>query len=156
MASCHKACLSLEILHFNVKHHMAIDIPKPIGWLLAFGYNLEYDLHIFHFFLYGVSPEGISILLVNDICLIDHLKQLEPKFMGPFKVLSAAFSHHGDDSVPFFQDMMNQPVKCWFIFYAMSYSIFCNLDWMQFLKVGKLLPLCGSVFPFVTNVLISC
>ena len=103
----HQVCLSLEILHFNVKHHMAVDILKLIGRLLTLRSNLECNFHIFHFLLYGISPEGISVFLVNGICLIDHLRQLEPKFMGSFKVSSAVLSHHGDNLVPFLLDMMN-------------------------------------------------
>ena len=109
---------------------MAVDILKLIGWLLALGYNFECDLHILHFFLYGISPEGIPILLVNGICLIDHLRQLEPKVMGSFKVSSAMLSHHEDNLVPFPWDMMGPPVECWFILYALSYSIFGSLDWV--------------------------
>ena len=115
---------------------MAVDILKPIGWLLALRYNLEYNLYIFHFFLYGILPEGISILLINGICLTDHLRQLKLKFMCPFKVLSTALSHHRDNLVPFLQDMMDPLVKYLFIFNALSYGIFSNLDWMQFFKVG--------------------
>ena len=107
---------------------MAVDILKLIGWLLAIKDNQECNLHIFYFFLYGILPEGIPILLVNDICLIDHFRQLDPKLMGPFNIPSTTFSHHGDYPVPFLQDMMDRPVECWFIFNAFSYSIFGNLD----------------------------
>ena len=47
MASCYQACLSLEILHFNVKYHMIIDILITIRlpW-----YDLECILPIFIYF----------------------------------------------------------------------------------------------------------
>ena len=115
---------------------MAVDILKPIGWLPALGNNLECNLHMFHFFLYGILLECIFILLLNGICLIDHLRQLKPKVMGHFKISSMMFSYYGDNLVPFLQNMMNPPVKCWFIFDALSHSIFGNLDWMPFLNVG--------------------
>ena len=39
---------------------MAIDILKPIWWLLTFGYNLECNLYIFHFFLYDILSESVT------------------------------------------------------------------------------------------------
>ena len=112
----------------GMKHHMALGMLKSIGRLFGLRYNLECNLHIFYFFLYGILPEGITILLVNGIHLVDHLRQLQAKFMSLFKVFSAAFSHHGDNLVPFLQDTMNPPVKHWFIFYTFSYSIFGKVD----------------------------
>ena len=123
----------MEIINFNVKHHMAVDILEPIGWLLALGYRLDCDLH---FILDGILPESVSIFLVNGICLFDWLRELKPKLMGPFKVLSTASSHHGEKSVPFLQDMMNPPNKSWFMLDALCHGIFANLDWMQFFAIG--------------------
>ena len=77
-----------------------------------------------------LSPESISILLANGISLFDHHRELKFKFMGAFKVSNTVLSHHADDSVSFLQDMMNPPVKCWFILDASCYSIFGNLDWV--------------------------
>ena len=85
---------------------------EPIGWLFALGYSLEFDLHILNFFLYGILPQSVSILLVNIINLFGHLRQLGPKFMVCFKVLSTVPFYHGDDFVPFLQDMINAPVRC--------------------------------------------
>ena len=120
------------------------------------GYNLECNLHVLHFFLYGVSPDTISFFLVNGISLFDLLSQLEPKFIGSIKVLSAVPSHHGDDSVSFLQDMMNPPVDSWFILNGMCYGIFSNLDWVQLVKMGSLLQQYGAIFLFATNVPTSC
>ena len=129
----------MEILHFTIKHHVAVDILKTIRWFLAIRYNLECNLHIFHFFLYGILPEGISTLFINGICLIDCLRQLDTKLMGLSKVPNATFSHNEGYPVPFPEDVMNPPVECWFMFYSLFYNIFSNLGWMQFLKVGKFL-----------------
>ena len=71
---------------FNVKHYMAIDIMKPTVRLLVLRYGLEYDLHIFQLFLYGISLRSNPSLLVHDNCLFGHLWQLEPKFMVSIKV----------------------------------------------------------------------
>ena len=56
--------------------------------------------------------------------------------MGPFKVSSTTLAYYGDNSVSFLQDMMNPPVKCWFMLNALCYNIFGNIDWMQLLKIG--------------------
>ena len=69
-------------------------------------------------------------------CLLNHLKQLKFKFMGPYKVLRTVLSHHGDHMVPFLQDIVNPSVRCWIMLNALSYHIFCNLYWIWFLKVG--------------------
>ena len=122
-------CLFLEILHFNVKHYVAVDTFEAIRWLLALRYSLECNLHIFHLFLNGILSDGISILLINGISLVDCLRQLKPKFIDPFKVSSTAPFHNGDNSIPFLQDIMNPSVKCWFMLNAMCYGIFGNLDW---------------------------
>ena len=91
--------------------------------LLALGYNLDWDLHIFHFFLCSISPENVSILLVDGISLIDRLRQLEPKFMVSFQILNTKPSHYGDNSILFFRDMMNPPAKCWFMLNALLWHI---------------------------------
>ena len=91
----------MEILNFNVKHHVAVDMLKPTGWLLTLRYNLECNLHIFHLFLNGVLQDSIFALLVGGISLFNHLRQIEPKFMGPFKVSKNVLSHYGDNSVSF-------------------------------------------------------
>ena len=75
----------MEILHFNAIHHVAVDILKPIGWFLTLMISLEYNLHVFHLFLYGFLSEGISVLLFDGNHLCDHLRQLDPKFMGPLR-----------------------------------------------------------------------
>ena len=74
----------MEILHFNVERHVAVDILELIGLLLALRYNLECDFQTFHLFLNGILPESISILLVDGMSLFDCLRQLKPKFMGSF------------------------------------------------------------------------
>ena len=51
----------------------------------------------------------MSILLTNGISLVNCLRQLESKLIGPFKVSSTVLSHHDDNSVSFLQDMMNPP-----------------------------------------------
>ena len=81
VASHHLACLSLEIIQINVENYIAIDVLKFIGWLLALGNSLECNLCLVHLFLYTISPESVSMLLVNSISLIDHLWQLKPKFI---------------------------------------------------------------------------
>ena len=122
-----KVCLFAKILHFNDKHHVAVDKLKPIGWHLAFRYNLQCDLHIFHLFLNSILPEGISILLVNGISLFNCLRQLKPKFVGYFKLSQTALSNY-ESYTAFFQDMVNLPVQCWFMLNALSYGIFGNLN----------------------------
>ena len=70
------------------------------------------------FFLLFFSV-SISVVLISGISLVDYLRQLEPKFMGPVKASIIVQSHHEDDSVPVLQDMMNPPVKCWFVLKAL-------------------------------------
>ena len=85
---------------------MAIHVLITIGWLLTFCYGLKCNLHILHFLPHGLLPECISILLIADKHLFDHLRQLMPKFMGPFKILKTAPFHHGNYYVSFVQDMI--------------------------------------------------
>ena len=73
---------------------MNIEILKPTGWLLAIGCNLECNFCIFHLFLYGISPESISALLINGISLIDLFSKHKPKFMDSFKISSTEPFHH--------------------------------------------------------------
>ena len=91
----------------------------------------------FHLFLNSISPESISICLVDGNCLFDHLRPLEPKLMGSFKVSSTAPFHHGDNSVSFLQNMMNQPVKCWFMLNALSYGIWTTWIGCNSLKLDN-------------------
>ena len=85
---------------------------------------------------YSFFPDSICILFVNGISIFDHLRQFEPKFMGPFKVSSSVLSLFEDNSVSFLQDIMNPPVGSWFILDALCYDMFGNLDWVQLLEIG--------------------
>ena len=67
-----------------------------------------------------------SILLINSISLFDRFRQHNFKFMGSFKILSAVQFHHENYSVSILQDMMNTPVKCWFMLNALCYGIFSD------------------------------
>ena len=104
---------------------MANDILITIGCLLTFWYDLECNPNIFHLSFYGISPESISILLVNGNNLPDDLGHLEPKFICPLKVLSNAPFHHGYNSASFLQDMVIPPIDGLFILYSATW-IRCN------------------------------
>ena len=127
-------CLSAEILQFNVKHHAAIDILKPIGGLLALGiiWNVIFTFPI----CFSMASCQRVLLLFNNISLFYHFRQLKSKFAGPFKISRTVLSHHGDDSIPSLQDIINPPVKHWFMLNALCCVIFGNLDWVQLFKIG--------------------
>ena len=67
------------------------------------------DFLISHFFFYGILPDDISILVIDGNSLFDCLRQLEPKFMGPFKVSSTVSFQHGHYDVSFLHVVSNSP-----------------------------------------------
>ena len=83
----------------------------------------------FQLLFFEILPESVSILLVNGNYLFDHLWQLKPKLIGPFRVMSTTLFHHGNCSVSFLLDIGNPPVKDRLLIYALGYGIFGNLHW---------------------------
>ena len=105
MASYHQACISLEIFHFNVEHHIAIEKSEKFEAFTPPG-NMKCDLYIFHLFSYDIMTIGISFLLVDDNSLFNCLRQLVPKLMGSLKV-SSTVPHHSCIIVYFLDEPTN-------------------------------------------------
>ena len=88
-------------------------------------YNLECNHYILHLFLYGITPENVSVLLVNGISFNDHLLQLTHKFMCSFRY--QALSNLAYNFGPFLRTWLTDQLKIVFMLDALNYDIFGNL-----------------------------
>ncbi len=77
--------------------------------------DLKGDTNILHFLGNGVSPEGITILLIKLKGFFDGLRQDNAKFMCPFQITGVPLSYKRNNAVPFPQDMRYPPVESWFM-----------------------------------------
>jgi hypothetical protein len=109
--------------------------------------DFEGNTNVLHLLGSGVSPEGITILLVKLKGFFDGLRQVNAKFTGPFQITGIPFSHKRNNAVPLPQDMKNPPVESWFMVNAQDLSIFGCFDRVRLLKVSKVLPRCRALFP---------
>ena len=101
----------MEILYLNVKHYVAVNMLKSIGWLLTLRYELEYNFHIFHLFLNGFFlPKSISVLLVNGNHLVN-CKAAGTHTYESFLGIKHCAIQHKNNPVSFLTDMMNPLVK---------------------------------------------
>ena len=120
---------------------------QPQGTFSSFG--MIWNVTVPFFISYAMeSCQIVFILLANGNCLSHHIRQLNHKFLGPFKISSTApLYYNGYNPISFLQDMANPSVEDCFILYVLSYGIFCNLDHVWLHKIGQLLPWHGATFP---------
>jgi hypothetical protein len=109
--------------------------------------DFEGNTNILHFLGNGVSPEGITILLIELKDFFDGLRQFNAKFMGPFQITGVPLSYKRNTSAPLPRDMRNPPVESWFMVNAKDLSIFGCFNRVRLLKASKVLPRCRAVFP---------
>ncbi len=99
----------------------------------------------------GVSPEGITILLVELKGFFDGLRLFNAKFMGPFQIRGILFSYKRNNAVPL-------PQESWFMVSAQDLSIISCFNRVRLIKVSKIpprrrafLPLAASCQPMVEH-----
>jgi hypothetical protein len=101
--------------------------------------DFEGNTNVLHFLGNGVSPEGITILLIKLKGFFDGLRQFNAKFMGPFQITGVPLSYKRNNAVPLSQDMRNPSVESWFMVDAQNLSIFGHFNRVRLLKVSKVL-----------------
>jgi hypothetical protein len=113
--------------------------------------DFEGDTNVLHLLGNGISPEGITILLVKLKGFFDGLRQFNAKIMGPFQITEILFSYKRKNAVPLLQDMRNPPVESWFMVNAQDHSIFGCFNRVSLLKVSKVLPRRRAIFPLAAE-----
>ncbi len=73
-----------KVFHFDLKYHMPGYLLVTNWRRLPIKQDFEGDANVLHLLGNGVSPEGITILLVKLKGYFDGLRQFNAKFMGPF------------------------------------------------------------------------
>ena len=132
--------LAAEVFHLHVEDHMAGYFLIADRRRLPIREDFESDTNVFHFLGNRVSPEGIAILFVKVKGFCYGLRQIDAKFMCPFKESRASLLHEQNDTVSLFEDMGHPLVESWFAVKANNFSIFGNLNRMRFLEVSKIHP----------------
>jgi hypothetical protein len=119
-----KSGFASKVFHFDVKYHMTGYLLVTNRRRLPIKQDFEGNTNVLHLLGNGVSPEGITILLVKHKGFFDNLRQFNAKFMGLFQIMRVLLSHKRNNVVPFPQDMRNPPVESWFVVNAKDLSIF--------------------------------
>ncbi len=148
MPTGNKSGFVSKVFNFDVKYHMA-------GYLLVTNWrglpikqDFEGDTNILHFLGNGISPEGITILLIKLKGFFDGLRQFNAKFMGPFQIMGVPLSYKRNNAVPLPQDTRNPPVESQFMVNAKNPSIFGCFNREE---VSKVLPRRRVVFPLAAK-----
>ncbi len=151
MPTSNKSSFASKVFHFDVKYHM-------IGYLLITNWrrlpikqDFEGGTNVLHLLGNGVSPEGITIILVKLKGCFDGLRQFDAKFMGPFQITGIPFSYKRNNAVLLPQDMRNPSVESWFMVNAQDLSIFGCYNRVRLLKVSKVLPRRRAIFPLAAE-----
>jgi hypothetical protein len=113
--------------------------------------DFEGNANVLHLLGNGVSPEGITILLIKLKCFFDGLWQFNAKFMGPFQITGVQLSYKRNNAVPLPQDMRNPPVESWFMVNAQDLGIFGCFNRVRLLNVSKVLPRRSTIFPLAAK-----
>jgi hypothetical protein len=118
-----KSGFASKVFHFVVKYHMAGYLLVTNWHRLPVKQDFEGDANVLHFLGNGISPEGITILLIKLKGFVDGLRQFNAKFMGPFQITGVLLSYKRNYAVPLPQDMRNPPVESWFMVNAQDLGI---------------------------------
>jgi hypothetical protein len=135
-----KSGFASKVFHFNVKYHMTGYLLVTNWCRLPIKQDFEGDTNVLHLLGNGISPEGITILLVKLKGFFDGLRQFNAKFMGPFQITGVPLFDKRNNALPFPQDMRNPPVESWVMVNANDLSIFGCFNRVILLKVSKVLP----------------
>jgi hypothetical protein len=146
-----KSSFASKVFHFDVKYHMAGYLLVTNWCRLPVKQDFKGNVNVLHFLGNGVSPEGITILLIKLKGSVDGLRQFNAKFMGPFQIKGVPLSYKGNNAVPLPQDMRNPPVESWFMVNAQDLVIFGCFNRVRLLKVSKVLPRRRTVFPLAAK-----
>ena len=147
MPTSNESGFASKVFHFDAKYHMTGYLLVTNWRRLPIKQDFEGNTNVLCLLGNGISPEGITILLVKLKGFFDGLRQFNAKFMGPFQITGILFSYKRNNPVPLPQDMRNPPVESWFMVNAQDLSIFGCFNRVRLLKVSKILPRCRAVFP---------
>jgi hypothetical protein len=120
-------------------------VPDRYGFIV--GKDFESNANVFHFLGNPGSPKGIAIKLVQGEGLVDSLRQLNAKLMGPFKITGLSLLYEGNDPISLRQDIRYPPIKGSFMVNANKFSIFGCFNWVRLFEVGQVLPGGGTILP---------
>ncbi len=151
MPTSNKSSFASKVFHFDVKYYMTGYFLVTNWHKLPIKQDFEGNTNVLHLLGNGVSPEGITILLVKLKGFFDGLRQFNAKFMGPFQITGIPFSYKRNNAVLLPQDMRNPPVESWFMVNAQDLSIFGCFNRVRLLKVSKVLPRRRAMFPFAAK-----
>ena len=79
-------------------------------------------------------------------------------FLTLYTTVCRSSDHSMHEHMPFLPEVSHYCLvpSSWYITNALSYGIFSNLDWVQFLQIGYLLSRCWATFSLTTTDLTSC
>jgi hypothetical protein len=147
MSSGSKTSLPPEVLHLDIKDHMAGDMLIRRGGITTIE-NLECNPHIICLLFHCIFSKSIVILLVQSYVVIPGLGHLNTKFEVSLVI---AFGHSGYDMVPLLEDGGHPPYKIRFILEFLSGGILSHIHRTALLEICKTFPTCGAFLPLNTQ-----
>ncbi len=147
MPTSNKSGFASKVFRLDVKYHMTGYLLVTNWHRLPIKQDFEGNANVLHLLGNGVSPEGITILLVKLKDFFDGLRHFNAKFTGLFQITRIPLSHKRNNAVPFPQDVRNPPVESCFVVNAKDLSIFGCFNRVRLFKVDKVLPRRRAIFP---------
>ena len=99
-------------------------------WGCTIRQDVESNTHIFHLLLNRIAPKGGATGLIDGICLLDCLGDLNPVLVSAFVVSSASALNQGDNTVSLLDDPADPPVKRGFISNLRGKCELSDLKWV--------------------------
>jgi hypothetical protein len=133
-----KSALTREV-HLDIKDDLAINVLVHRTRFISFGQQFKGNSNIVHLLLDGVSPEGVSILLVDEIGFRDCLGNSDRvRVTLTLTVLPSV--NTSNDPISFLKSIGHPPSKGRLMCDSICYSILCQLNWSTILDVLQLCP----------------
>ncbi len=142
--------IAAKVFHLDVKDHVAGNFLVANRRRLPVKQEFESNTDALHFFCNGISPKGVAVSVVNVKCVLDGLRHFNAKFVGLFQKSWILFFHKQDNPVPLFENTRNPPVESWFMVNTNDLGVFGGLNGLRFLKVIKVFPGRGAIFPLAS------
>ena len=109
------ASLTTEIFHRQNTDHVALDLLIDVLGNFILIPDAKSNVNIHHLPGYGVSPEGVTILLVQLMGMCNRLGKLNTKLVSLLQIPSLALSDKRNDTVTLLQDLVNPLIERRFI-----------------------------------------
>jgi hypothetical protein len=149
MTTSNKAHIALEILHLDIKYHMAANL--LVGWRshLVPIHNLECNTDILHIITYCILSQIVAILHIHSHTVIPNRGDFNTTFMSTSVV---PLGHISNDTAALLEHTQEPPYKSRRIMQILGDGILSNFHTVDLLEICQTFPTHCPIFPFNAQV----